>query len=47
VREPARARAGRYAWAEAAQRVSLLHLGFALVLAAAVFVARIHATRAA
>jgi 1,4-dihydroxy-2-naphthoate octaprenyltransferase len=45
-REVVRAR-GRYAWSEAAQRTRLLHAGFALLLAAATFAARVVATRAA
>ena len=44
--EPARARTGVYAWGEAATRVRRLHLVFGVLLAIAVLVARIIATRA-
>jgi 1,4-dihydroxy-2-naphthoate octaprenyltransferase len=46
LREIARVRGG-YAWSEAAQRARLLHAGFALLLTATTFVARVLATRAA
>ena len=44
--EPARARTGVYAWGEAATRLRRLHLAFGVLLAIAVLVARIIATRA-
>jgi 1,4-dihydroxy-2-naphthoate octaprenyltransferase len=45
--EATRARSGTYVWGEAARRTRRLHLSFALLLAAAVLVARIIVTRLA